>query len=696
MFKKYVIFVSKNRKKLLILVLFLNIISLIGLFRLNFSVDFSIFMPQNSHQKMLYEKMMKTFGSGEQIVVMVKMDIDPLSKNGISEIFKIKELLSSVEEVKVVIPPLPEKFPVGFKLVETKNLSDDQYREFLDYVQNMGDLSNIKKTKEGFYALFVVLPKETVSTEKIEKVLGGYVFYLSGTQYLEERIFRYLLFMIFSIPPFAVLLLLGVFRLQMGSFKFALFALIPAGLAALWTLGTIMGWLGQDLSVITVLVPIFTIVMGSADGLHFVSHFLEKKREGETTLDALEKTLESVGRAMILTTLTTMAGFLSFLTLNSQSMKQMGVLAATGVGLAGISTWIVLPLILMGIEEVKISEKQNFVFSIFQKLSKHAWLVTIGVLLLFIPGLFLLRADLNILKLYKSYTEVRRNVEKIEEVFGRALPVYVIFESQNIFEPSFAQRVLTLREELRDHGYAMFSVYDIIEKLNERLFKEKGYPRLLARALIIKRFLPEEYLENFISDNKGRALIFLNDLDKDTLEEVSNIVKKHGLEVTGIPFIVKEMNDTIVPQQVESLILAIGMVFLLLVLFQKSLIQSAKAIVPVSISLVSLFGFMGLTGIPLNLITANMGGIVIGVGIDYAIHVVELYRYYKNIEKTVRMASIPVLTNAYGLAVGLSALLLSPFTFHAYLVAIMWITMTISSFTSLVVLPKLLQRRYRE
>ena len=100
---------------------------------------------------------------------------------------------------------------------------------------------------------------------------------------------------------------------------------------------------------------------------------------------------------------------------------------------------------------------------------------------------------------------------------------------------------------------------------------------------------------------------------------------------------------------------------------------------------------MGLSGIPLNLITANMAGIVIGVGIDYAIHVTELFRYYRDLEKTVKIASTPILANAFGLSVGLSALILSPFTFHTYLVAIMWVTMTVSSFMSLVVLPKLLE-----
>ena len=524
MFEKYTSFVFKNRKKILVVVLVLNILALFGLFKLHFTTEFSILMPQKSHQKEIYERMNGIFKSGEQLVVMVKINTDPLSREGIDEIFQIKERLSSIKGVKTVIPPVPEKFPVGFRLVETKNMSEKQYRDFLSYVQNMEDLLNVRKVEDGYYILFMILPKESIQTEEIEKALSNYEHYLSGTQFLEGQIFRYLLFMLLSLPPLAVVLLLSVFRIQLGRFKYAILSLIPAGFAALWTLGYVMGWMGQNLSIITVLVPIFTIVMGSADGLHFVSHFLERKKEGESTFNAIKDTLESVGRAMILTTLTTMAGFLSFLTLNSQSMKQMGLLAAVGIGLAGVSTWIVLPVMLSKVENVEIRGRENGLAQLFQRLSKRAWIVTLVVLLVFLPGTFFLKADLNILKLYKSYTKVRKNVEKIEKVFRRALPVYAVFESKDPLSPAFAQKVLSMEEKLKSKGYDAFSVYDILVKMNEHLFKEEGYPKILARALILRRLLPEEYADNFIFGNTGRALICLDNLDRDTLEEVERIV----------------------------------------------------------------------------------------------------------------------------------------------------------------------------
>ncbi|KUK23272.1 MAG: Uncharacterized protein XD64_0137 [Thermotoga sp. 47_83] len=111
MFEKYTSFVFKNRKRIFALVLVINILALFGLFRLHFTTEFSILMPQKSHQKEIYDRMNTIFKSGEQLAVMVKMNTDPLSREGLNKVFEIKERLSSIEGVKTVITPVPEKFP---------------------------------------------------------------------------------------------------------------------------------------------------------------------------------------------------------------------------------------------------------------------------------------------------------------------------------------------------------------------------------------------------------------------------------------------------------------------------------------------------------------------------------------------------------------------------------------------------------
>jgi len=152
------------------------------------------------------------------------------------------------------------------------------------------------------------------------------------------------------------------------------------------------------------------------------------------------------------------------------------------------------------------------------------------------------------------------------------------------------------------------------------------------------------------------------------------------------------------------LILAVFLVFIIVLIRFKNLKKAFVSIIPISLTLIVLFGFMGYARIKLSIITATMGSIVVGVGIDYAIHFVENFGYnYKKfkdldlaIKNTFSTTSKPILANALGLAIGFSVLLLSPFKFHEYFVEITWISMLTSSFLSLTLLPTLLKIIYHK
>jgi len=134
-------------------------------------------------------------------------------------------------------------------------------------------------------------------------------------------------------------------------------------------------------------------------------------------------------------------------------------------------------------------------------------------------------------------------------------------------------------------------------------------------------------------------------------------------------------------------------------LSQRNFITPLLSVIPVTITLIALFGFMGYFNMDLNVVTVTMASIVIGVGIDYSIHFAELYRYYSKegdkrqaLHRTFVSASKPIIANALGLSVGLTAMFLSPLTIHSYLASIMWVTMLTSCFVSLTLLPFLITR----
>jgi predicted RND superfamily exporter protein len=79
------------------------------------------------------------------------------------------------------------------------------------------------------------------------------------------------------------------------------------------------------------------------------------------------------------------------------------------------------------------------------------------------------------------------------------------------------------------------------------------------------------------------------------------------------------------------------------------------------------------------------------VGVDYAVHYSSVALELKDAEKAFDYASRPIITNALGLAIGMSALFTTPLMIHTQVSIMMWVTMVLSMFLSLSLLPTMMR-----
>ena len=306
---------------------------------------------------------------------------------------------------------------------------------------------------------------------------------------------------------------------------------------------------------------------------------------------------------------------------------------------------------------------------------------------------------------YKPGTSVHRSIEKTTEVLGGSIPIYVVFPAEKEMDPDLANAVLRLQDLSENAGLAgqSLSAYGIVRNLWEYISGNEGYPDnvAIAKTLVtrIKRS-NRGFMETFFADDgTGRAVFFLKDLDDTTLQGfqdlTTEIARETGIQLqpVGTSFVMKEMNDQIIPQQLASLGLAALLVFLLTALTQRSIWLGLASTTPIIITLVVLYGVMGYARIDLSIITGIMSGLTIGVGIDYAIHYVSLLKQARKrgddapSETALSFVATPVLANALGLAIGFTAMLFSPLQIHVTLSILMWVTMITSAVLSLTFLP---------
>ena len=298
-----------------------------------------------------------------------------------------------------------------------------------------------------------------------------------------------------------------------------------------------------------------------------------------------------------------------------------------------------------------------------------------------------------------------------------AIPVYGYLETEtDPLDPEKAKQVLKLEKTLTENGYAtkVISIYDYYSLMYSMAVGEEAprYPDSTQQINFLHSKItsqPSNPSENLLNreDKVLRLTIFLKDLSNVTLDQIKNTVKRFNHEtegilasVTGVSYLMWDLNQNIFSSQINSILAALAIVFLLLLISLRRFIPSLLSLLPIAITMVVLYGFLGLSGLPLNLFTATIFTVTIGVGIDYAIHFTSTWESFKqeghNSEQATALAynytARPVLANAFGLAIGLSTLPFSPLKIHLYVSLLMWVSMVVSSFLSLSFLPTILRR----
>jgi hopanoid biosynthesis associated RND transporter like protein HpnN len=135
---------------------------------------------------------------------------------------------------------------------------------------------------------------------------------------------------------YAAVVIVGMIMLVLGRLRATLLALVPTVLGGLWTLIS-MGWLGIDLNMANlIIVPLF-IGIAVDDGIHLVHRLLEEPESATSPL------AHSTGKAIVLTSLTTMVGFGSLLIAHHSGIFSLGLLSTLAVGATLVATLVVLP-----------------------------------------------------------------------------------------------------------------------------------------------------------------------------------------------------------------------------------------------------------------------------------------------------------------------------------------------------------------
>ncbi|MCG8673522.1 MAG: MMPL family transporter [Pseudomonadales bacterium] len=499
--------------------------------------------------------------------------------------------------------------------------------------------------------------------------------------------------------PFVILVIIFILYLTFKKLAIVFSTLGVAILTMVWTLGS-MALLGIDQNIVTAILPIFLISIAVADSIHYISAYLFQVKKSAD--NAISGTNSHLMQPMFLTTITTVFGFLALSYSDLIFIKEFGLFVALGVAYAFIITITLLPLVLPRMRQPSRQETSQNSADVFSNITTKIFVVTTNNPRAFFLGSLIvissfcyfatgLTVDNHSTASFNENTKIRQDERFITDHLGGIYPVNFWIKSETdrgLIRPD----VVLAIEELQQHidqfdqiGYTV-SANDFLKRLNRVVAKgEYQLPEPLTQDIVSQFFLLYENsngqdLRDVIdlSYSEGRIVaLFKTDQAsqfREVIESTQQLAKRIlpadvSLQTTGYGAEIVLATDLVVHGQVTSIIIAITLIGGLMVLYYRSFLFGLIGILPLTLTIAINFGLMSLTNVPLDIGTALISGIAFGIGIDYSIHFISIFRGYcentssvkEAIQQTIDSVSRPIVVNSLSLGLGFLILSMSDF-----------------------------------
>ncbi|MBI9094974.1 MAG: MMPL family transporter [Sphaerochaeta sp.] len=236
---------------------------------------------------------------------------------------------------------------------------------------------------------------------------------------------------------------------------------------------------------------------------------------------------------------------------------------------------------------------------------------------------------------------------------------------------------------------------------------EEELSQLITQYLLLYSGNLGKFINDPIEPDSLLMTISLLKTDTPTLRNITNTIEEHfkgtlppgwTMKIGGGEAISLALTELVTKSQIYSLFGALIIVWILLLLLFRSFKLATLGLIPCVFALMGVFASMAIFAIELDIITSLLAALAIGIGVDYAIHLIAAYvrlgllvaqsEVFTEVMKTTGKA---ILINAASVTLGFSGLLFSRFTPISRMGLLFCIAMVFASLSSLTILPALLR-----
>jgi hydrophobe/amphiphile efflux-3 (HAE3) family protein len=685
------------------------------------------FVPRTMPSRMSTDSIEKDFGVQDMVIVMLKDStiLTPENLGKIKEIdrgFSRLEGMATVnslftarkitgEEGMMIVDPLIGRIPRSPEEMEVLR------NDILDNRFAVGIVVSEDMTAAAVTGTVNPVVPEHVTLDRVDSIArsqeGGVEILTGGLPYIRRHIISDVNHDAVILIPIALVIMLTVLKLSLGKWRNVLlpFSVVLLTVAAIMGLIPLFGW---KFSILSLLTPIILISVANNYGIYIVSRHMELRRS-DTPLSRNELIREitgSLNMPVLFSGLTTIAGLLGLLAHSIIPARQVGVLAASGVALALAMSLLLIPAVIW-LQEGQTGSRTPGKGPVTKPakgglhpgsgdlidrgLSKIAamvvhspgkvLLVSLVLTVIISSGILFLRTDTNQENYFPHNHPVRKASEMINTRLGGSQTISVMI-SGDIKDPAVMKKIDELTLHLRDQAGvgSVFSISDVVREMSKALYEpgEDGYDRIPGTSEAIAQMFelynmsgnPDDWKQLMNFDNtRAHLLVKLsrpdNHIIRDLRDDIKSFAADFPARVTlgGYAIIMADFANQIIRGQVSSLLFALFTVFVLLSVIFRSVRGGLTGSIPLAVSIIIQFGFMGLTNVAIDAATALLSSIMIGVGVDFTIQF--LWRYNSELRKglshteavnvTFSTTGRSIVINALSVMAGFSATFISGF-----------------------------------
>jgi uncharacterized protein len=288
------------------------------------------------------------------------------------------------------------------------------------------------------------------------------------------------------IPLVAVVVLLVLF-FSFRRFTPVILPLVSVLTAAVWSMGA-MPLFGVKLSVISTVLPVILVAVGSAYGIHIVTHYLEAvKGKGEMSREEhnalILALLRKIGKAVFLAAVTTLAGFISFGFTSVVPIREFSYFSTFGVLVSFLVAVTLIPslLIIRGPQVLAAKDKKadavdSAITGALVRIAsrKAAVVFAVGIIIaLSVWGVSKIVIDNIFVEYFKTNTDIYKSDRFIREKFGGSKIVSVVAQAEDTETLLMPEALLAmdnlgayLEENVSEIGKVM-GFTDLVKRINQ-------------------------------------------------------------------------------------------------------------------------------------------------------------------------------------------------------------------------------------